>query len=69
MLERIKDKHMTPSVENMKQGTCGCGRSPTGDCDGSHSLTEDQWNRLQIALAEDLFLNEDKNRGSDQDVV
>ena len=34
---------MTPSVTNMKQGTCGCGRSPTGDCIGWHSLTEEQF--------------------------
>jgi hypothetical protein len=32
---------MTPSVKQMKQGTCGCGRSPTGDCCGWHSLTEE----------------------------
>ena len=31
---------MTPSVEQMKKGTCGCGRSPTGDCCGWHALTE-----------------------------
>ena len=35
-----KDK-MTPSVEEMKKGTCGCGRSPTGDCCGWHGLTEE----------------------------
>ncbi len=34
---------MTPSVENMKKGTCGCGRSPTGDCIGWHGLTEDMY--------------------------
>ena len=34
---------MTPSVENMKKGTCGCGRSPTGDCIGWHALTEEQY--------------------------
>ena len=28
---------------------CGCGRSPTGDCCGWHSLTEDQY---QAKLAE-----------------
>lgn len=33
-------KTMTPKVENMKKGTCGCGRSPTGDCIGWHGLTE-----------------------------
>ena len=26
-----------------KTGTCGCGRSPTGDCIGWHSLTEDEY--------------------------
>jgi hypothetical protein len=34
---------MTPSVKQMRQGTCGCGRSPTGDCCGWHSLTEEQY--------------------------
>ena len=24
-----------------KAGTCGCGRSPTGDCIGWHALTEE----------------------------
>lgn len=32
---------MTPSVKQMKQGTCGCGRSPTGDCIGWHGLNEE----------------------------
>jgi len=26
-----------------KKGTCGCGRSPTGDCIGWHGLTEEQY--------------------------
>ena len=34
---------MSPSVEQMKKGTCGCGRSPTGDCCGWHGLTEEQY--------------------------
>ena len=33
--------------KSMKTGTCGCGRSPTGDCIGWHSLTESAY---QIAL-------------------
>ena len=33
---------MTPSVASMQKGTCGCGRSPTGDCIGWHSLNEEQ---------------------------
>lgn len=30
-------------TENKTQRSCGCGRSPTGDCVGWHSLTEDQY--------------------------
>ena len=37
----LKEETMSPSVEQMKQGTCGCGRSPTGNCIGWHGLTED----------------------------
>jgi hypothetical protein len=33
--------------KTMKTGTCGCGRSPTGDCIGWHSLTESAY---QVAL-------------------
>jgi hypothetical protein len=31
--------------EGGKIGTCGCGRSPTGDCCGWHSLTEEQYKK------------------------
>jgi hypothetical protein len=31
------------------KGTCGCGRSPTGNCIGWHNLTEAQY---QAKLAE-----------------
>jgi len=47
---------MTPSVEQMKTGTCGCGRSPTGDCIGWHSLTEEAF---QAELEKYKQLNED----------
>jgi hypothetical protein len=30
-----------------KIGTCGCGRSPTGDCIGWHGLTEEQYQSNQ----------------------
>jgi hypothetical protein len=29
--------------EQSKKGTCGCGRSPTGNCIGWHSLSEDAY--------------------------
>jgi len=28
-------------------GTCGCGRSPTGNCIGWHRLTEEQYQAKQ----------------------
>ena len=39
----FRKKEMTPSTNQTKTGTCGCGRSPTGDCCGWHALTEDQY--------------------------
>jgi hypothetical protein len=40
-----KEKEMQVRVPEpgKKIGTCGCGRSPTGDCCGWHGLTEDQY--------------------------
>jgi hypothetical protein len=35
--------------DKSKIGTCGCGRSPTGNCIGWHGLTEDVF---QAKLAE-----------------
>ena len=41
---RKKDNTMS----EQKKGTCGCGRSPTGNCCGWHALTEEQYQqRLQ----------------------
>ena len=35
-----------------KIGSCGCGRSPTGDCIGWHALTEEDY-RVKLAEHED----------------
>ena len=44
---------MTPSVEQMQKGTCGCGRSPSGNCCGWHALTEEEYQqRLAEFIAE-----------------
>lgn len=52
---------MTPSVEQMKTGTCGCGRSPTGNCIGWHSLSEEAFlARLEEYTAQKL--NEEQKR-------
>jgi CDGSH-type Zn-finger protein len=51
---------------------CGCSRSKSGFCDGSHGLSPESWAKLQESLQKDQFLNEkteDKNRGSDHDLV
>lgn len=37
-----KEKTMTEN-QNEKKGTCGCGRSPTGNCVGWHGLTEEEF--------------------------
>ncbi|HRD42065.1 MAG TPA: hypothetical protein PLI52_04830 [Prochlorococcaceae cyanobacterium AMR_MDS_5431] len=34
---------MIQSTEQTKTGTCGCGRSPTGNCCGWHALSEEQF--------------------------
>ena len=41
----FRKNKVTPKVENMKKGTCGCGRSPTGDCIGWHGLSEDAFQK------------------------
>ena len=38
--------------DDKKIGTCGCGRSPTGDCIGWHGLSEEQF---QLELAKRSF--------------
>ena len=32
-----------------KIGTCGCGRSPTGNCIGWHALSEEQYQEKKTA--------------------
>ena len=44
-----------------EDGTCKCGRSPTGDCIGWHKLTEEQYQKkteeLELRIeSERLFL-------------
>jgi hypothetical protein len=54
-----KDK-MSPSVEQMKKGTCGCGRSPTGDCIGWHSLTEEMYQHKKTMWLEEQLRNDNE---------
>jgi hypothetical protein len=41
---------------NGKIGTCGCGRSPTGDCCGWHGLSEDDF-RQRLAEWQEKNMN------------
>lgn len=34
---------MQVKVNENKTGTCGCGRSPTGNCIGWHGLTQEEF--------------------------
>lgn len=45
---RVKDKS-----ENF--GSCGCGRSPTGQCCGWHGLTEEQYREQKKIYDESLI--------------
>lgn len=59
---------MTPSVESMKKGTCGCGRSPTGNCIGWHGLSEDAYQqRLAEYNAKQLNEAADNNNEAEID--
>ena len=41
---------------NGRIGTCGCGRSPTGDCCGWHGLSEDDF-RQKLAEWQEKNMN------------
>ena len=50
------------ATPNGKFGTCGCGRSLSGDCDGSHALTEEQWQaKLQQLICEEQELKDEED--------
>jgi hypothetical protein len=44
---------------NGKIGTCGCGRSPTGDCCGWHGLNEDAYKQALEQYNQKLNENKD----------
>jgi hypothetical protein len=56
----FRKNKMTPSVADMKKGTCGCGRSPTGDCIGWHGLNEDQYKQA----LEKYMTNQEDTKGN-----
>ncbi len=52
-----KEKNMG---EQTAPGTCGCGRSPTGQCIGWHALTEEEF-RDTLAEYEDKLNKENQS--------
>ena len=44
---------------NEQIGSCGCGRSPTGQCCGWHALSEEEY-RIKLANWEDQQHKESK---------
>jgi hypothetical protein len=47
IFKKDKDMQVRVAEEGKKIGTCGCGRSPTGDCIGWHGLNEEQLKAAQ----------------------
>jgi hypothetical protein len=47
IFKKDKDMQVRVAEEGKKIGTCGCGRSPTGDCIGWHGLNEQQLKEAQ----------------------
>ena len=58
-----KKQTMSPSVEEMKKGTCGCGRSPTGNCIGWHGLSEEMYQHRKM-----LWLEEQERKDNEAKV-
>lgn len=53
---------MQVRVDQFKSGgvPCGCGRSLSGFCDGSHGLTEEQYQaKLQASIREEKELKDE----------
>lgn len=48
-----------------KIGSCGCGRSPTGDCCGWHALSEEDY-RQRLAEYEDAQLQKQRQEELDE---
>ena len=46
-----------------KTGTCGCGRSPTGDCCGWHALTEQEYQHKLMLHNEEILRKDNEEVG------
>ena len=48
-----------------KIGTCGCGRSPTGNCIGWHGLSEEEYQQKKSEWDLEQYKKEAKNLWND----
>jgi len=48
-----------------KIGTCGCGRSPTGNCIGWHGLSEEEYQQKKSEWELEQYKKEAKNLWND----
>ena len=51
---------MQVKVNQTKIGTCGCGRSPTGNCIGWHGLSQEEYEERLAEYNAFNFKEEDK---------
>lgn len=57
---------MTPMIKDF--GRCGCGRSESGYCDGSHALTVEEYTlRLMSTESEYAIIPESTDENIDRD--
>lgn len=53
-------KKEKPMSETERKGTCGCGRSPTGNCIGWHALSEDVYLHQKMLWNEEQFRKDEE---------
>jgi hypothetical protein len=58
---------MTPMVKDF--GKCGCGRSETGFCNGSHALTIEEYTRRLMGTQPEFTLMPEASQDNDSKQV
>lgn len=59
IFRKENDMQVRVAEQGKKIGSCGCGRSPSGNCCGWHGLTEDQYKEA----LEKYMTNEQDTKG------
>ena len=58
---------MTPMIKDF--GKCGCGRSESGYCDGSHALTVEEYTRKLMSIQPEFIILPEMPQDSDVKTV